>query len=85
MLFRVNYGGESHLTKKDLKCFSDDKYACRHLFEADGGNIVIVLESRSRKDRGWRISYNQSNVYFGSEEDALAFVKERFANAKEAK
>ncbi len=85
MLFRVNYGGESHLTKKDLKCFSDDKYACRHLFETDGGNIVIVLESRSRKERGWRISYNQSNIYFNSEEDALTFVKERFANAKEAK
>lgn len=84
MQFKVNYGGESHLTKKDLKYFSDRKYACRHLFETDGRDIVVVSESKSRDIKVWRISYNFSEVYFTCEEDALAFVKERFVDAKEA-
>lgn len=85
MVFRVNYGGESHLTKKDLKHFSDSKYACKHLFETNDHNIVVVSQSKSRKNHGWRITYNFSEVYFPNEESALTFVKERFGDIEEAK
>lgn len=84
MLFRVNYGGESHLTKKDLKNFSDSKYACKHLFQTPENTVIIVSQSKSRKVKSFRVAYNFTNVFFSTEEDALTFIKERFGNIKEA-
>ena len=78
MINKAFAGDRPHLTKRDINYYSTNDYECVALYESLTNGIVIVAKSRKRNYQSFKVSYNQSNVFFSSFDEAKDFIEKRF-------
>lgn len=78
MKYKVFYGAAPHLTDSDKAMFSRKGYRCETLLQNHKGMPVAVSRSTDPGPAIWKVEYGFSCILFGTQDEAMAFCRERF-------